>query len=176
MGLVADHEIALLVDLEPIMERRRVRLVADRDEQALDVEVAEVAGLGVLQLHAADLLRADDLLDRDVRMDLDLGVGDGPVDHDLARAERVAAVEQVDLGRETGEVGGLLEGGVATADDGDLAVLEEETVAGRAGGHATPAEAGLAVEPEPERGRAGGDDHRLAAVFDAACPDAEWAR
>ena len=106
-------------------------------------------------------------------MDLDLVVGDRPVDHDLRRPERVAPVEQVDLGREAGEVGRLLERGVAAADHGDLAVLEEEAVACRAGRHAAPAQPGLAVEPEPQRRGARGDDHGLCPVLGATGPDPE---
>ena len=81
----------------------------------------------------------------------------------------------MDLGREARQVGRLLEGGVPAADDGDLAVLEEEPVAGRAGRHAAAAEPRLAVEAEPQRRRAGGDDDGLGAVFGAACPDPERA-
>ena len=108
-------------------------------------------------------------------MDLDLRVLERPVDHDLARPERVAPVEQVDLGREAGQVGRLLEGGVAATDDRDLAVAEEEAVARRAGRHAAAAQAGLAIETEPQRRGAGGDDHGLGAVLGAARPDAERA-
>ena len=108
-------------------------------------------------------------------VDLDLLVGVRPVDHDLRGAERVAPVEQVDLGREAGEVRRLLERGVAATDHGDLAVLEEEAVARRAGRHAATAQSGLALEPEPQRRRAGGDDHGLGAVLGAAGPDAERA-
>ena len=59
------------------------------------------------------------------------------------------------------------------ADDRDLAVAEEEAVARRARRHAAPAQAGLAIEPEPQRRRPGGDDHRLRAVLRAARPDPE---
>ena len=132
-----------------------------------------LAGARVAQPQAFDLGLAEDLVDLDVGMDLDLGMLERPVDHDLARPERVAPVEQVDLGREAGQVGRLLEGRVAAADDGDLAVLEEEPVAGRAGAHAAAAQPGLGVEAEPQGGRAGGHDHGLGAVLRAARPDAE---
>ena len=122
-----------------------------------------------------DLGVAEDLLDGGVRVDLDLGMVVRPVDHDLRRPEAVAPVEQVDLGREAGQVGRLLERGVAAADDRDLAVLEEEPVARRAGRHAAAAQPRLAVEAEPQRRRAGGDDHGLGAVLGAARPDAERA-
>ena len=84
-------------------------------------------------------------------------------------------MEQVDLGREAGQVGRLLERGVAAADDRDLPVAEEEPVACRARRHAAAAQAGLAVEAEPQGRRAGRDDDRLGAVLDAAGPDAERA-
>ena len=107
-------------------------------------------------------------------MDLDLGVGARPIDHDLRRPERVAPVEQVDLRREAGQVGRLLERGVATADHGDLAIAEEEPVARRARGHAAAPQARLAVEPEPQRRGPGGDDDGLRPVLGAACPQPEW--
>ena len=53
--------------------------------------------------------------------------------------------------------------------------LEEEAVAGRAGRHAAAAQPRLAVEAEPQRRRAGGDDHGLGPVLGAARPDAERA-
>ena len=102
-----------------------------------------LAGPGVAELQTLDLALAEDLVDLDVGMDLDLRVLQRPVDHDLAGAERVAPMEQVDLGREAGQVGRLLEGGVATTDDGDLAVLEEEAVTGRARAHAAAPQARL---------------------------------
>ena len=82
-------------------------------------------------------------------------------------------MEQVDLRGEPREVGRLLERGVAAADDGDLAVPEEEAVARRAGRHAAPAQPGLAIQPEPQRRGARGDDHGLCPVFDAPRPQPE---
>ena len=69
-------------------------------------------------------------------------------------------MEQVDLRGEPGQVGRLLERGVAAADDRDLAVAEEEAVARRAGRDAAAAQPGLALEAEPHRRRAGRDDDR----------------
>ena len=86
---------------------------------------------------------------RDLNSDLDLRMGLGAVDHDLRCTERVAPMEQVNLRREAGEVGRLLERGIATTDHGDLAIAEEETVAGGACRHAAAAQSGLAVNTEP---------------------------
>ena len=134
-GLVVDHEVALLVDVEPVAEHVGVRPVADRDEQALDRQRrARSPVVGVAQPEPVDLGVAEDLRrprcsggprswgGRSARSTM---IFDCP--------ERVAPVEQVDLGREAGQEGRLLERGVAAADDRDLAVAEEEAVAGRAG-------------------------------------------
>ena len=135
-----------------------------------------LAGLRVAQLQALDLRSRRGPPRRPVfGWTSILGCGERPVDHDLAGPERVAAVEEVDLRREAGQVGRLLEGRVAAADDRDLAVLEEEPVARRAGRHAAAAQPGLAVEPEPQRRRPGRDDDRLGAVLRAARPDPERA-
>jgi hypothetical protein len=47
--VVVRHEIALLVDVEPVAEHVGVRAVADRDEQALDRAARSLAGLGVAE-------------------------------------------------------------------------------------------------------------------------------
>ena len=103
------------------------------------------------------------------------GLRERALDHDPARPELVAPVEHVDLRREAGQVGRLLERGVAAADDRDLLVAEEEAVARGAGGHAAAAQPRLALEPQPHRRRAGRDDDRLGLVLDAARPDPERA-
>ncbi len=79
----------------------------------------------------------------------------------------------MDLRCEAGQVERLFECRVTAADNGDLAIPEEEAVAGRAGRHATPAKTSLAFEVQPQRRSPRRDDDRFRAVFDAAGPDAE---
>ena len=172
-GMVVDLEVTLLVDVEPVPEDLAVGLVADGHEQPFSRHRPLGAGDGVAQAQALDVGVADDLLDGGIGVDLDLGVVDRPLDHDPAAAELVPAVEQVDPGREPGQEGGLLEGRVATADDRDLLVPEEEPIARRAGADATTAQPGLAVQTEPDRAGAGGHDDRLGAVLDAPRPEPE---
>ena len=116
---------------------------------------------GVAQPHALDLGSAEDLLDDGVHVQLDLGVGERAVLHDLAAAELIATVEQVDLRREPRQEDRLFQGRVAAADDGDLLVAEEEAVAGRAGADAAAAQPRLALEAQPQRRCAGRHDHRF---------------
>ena len=92
--------------------------------------------------------------------DLDLGVREGPLLHDLAGPELVAAHDQGDLRGELGEERGLLDGRVAAADDRDLVVPEEEPVARGAGRHAVADQPALVLEAEHQRLGAGGDDER----------------
>ena len=68
----------------------------------------------------------------------------------------------VTLPREMREIERLLDGGVAAADDEHVLALEEEAVAGGAGGDAEALEALLGGKAEPARLRAGRDDERIA--------------
>ena len=96
--------------------------------------------------------------------ELDLLVGERAVLHDLGGAELVAAVHQGDLGGEPGEERGLLDGGVAAADDHDVLVAEEEAVARRAPADAVAGEAVLALDLELAVARAHGQHDGAGAV------------
>ena len=91
--------------------------------------------------------------------ELDLRVGEGALLHDLGGAQLAAAVDQGDLGAEAGQEGGLLDRGVATADDGDVLLAEEEAVAGRAPADAVAGEPVLVGQAELAVARAHGQDH-----------------
>ena len=95
-------------------------------------QLAGLAGHGVGQRDRGELVVAVQRGDRAVPHQLELRVGEGAVLHDLRGAQLVAAVDEVDLLGEAGEERGLLDRGVAAADDRDLLVAEEEPVAGRA--------------------------------------------
>jgi hypothetical protein len=84
--------------------------------------------------------------------ELDLGVGERPLLHDLRGAQLVAPVDDGDLVGELGEERGLLDGGVAAADHGDVLAAEEEPVAGGARRQAV-ADAGAALGLEAEHQR-----------------------
>ena len=84
----------------------------------------------ILQLQAGDFVFADDVVHGAVPDEVDLLVGQGAVRHDLRRLQGIAAVNnRYGLG-ELGEEEGLLHGGVTTADDGNVLILEKETVTG----------------------------------------------
>ncbi len=76
----------------------------------------------------------------------------------------MAAVHEGDRGRELGEEGGLLDGGVAPAHHGDVLVAEEEAVARGARGDAVAEKLRFAGDIEHQRPGAGGHDHGLGPV------------
>src|SRR5262245_57345514 len=63
VGLIADDEVALGVDLQPVAERLGVGLVPDRDEDAVGRHDPLLAGGRVAQAQPGDLLLAEDLVD-----------------------------------------------------------------------------------------------------------------
>ena len=137
------------------------------DEQALDGLDALLAGLRVAQAqpgHAA-LVHVEDLLDDVGHGELDAVGGARVVLHDPAGAHLGAAVDDEHAARPLGQADGLLERGVAAADDGDAAAAEEGAVARRAVGHAAVLQRLLGRQPELAGGRAGGDDDGLGGVL-----------
>ena len=128
---------------------------------------ARVAGDGVDQGEAGQLVVAVERVDGGVPGELDLRVGEGTLLHDLGGAQLVAAVDQRHLRAEAGQERRLLERGVTAADDRDVLVAEEEAVAGRAPGDAVAGEPVLVGDPELAVARAGGQDHGAGAVLGA---------
>jgi hypothetical protein len=115
-----------------------------------------------------------DLDDGVVPEELDLGVGERTVLHDLRGAQLVAAVHDRDLLGELGQERRFLDRRVATPDDGDVLAAEEEPVARRARRQTVADEALLVLEPEHQR-RAPVHDDRSGPVLGVADPDAERA-
>ena len=123
-----------------------------------------------MRLHRAG---AHHVAHRRVPLELDLGVGERAVLHDLRGAQLVAPVDDGDGGRELGEEDRLLERGVAAADDRDRLLPEEEAVTRRAGGHAVAEQLLLGGQAEHAGLGAGRDDHRPAPELAVADPDPE---
>ena len=95
------------------------------------------------------------------------------VEHDLGRAEVLAAVNDCHLVGELRQERRLLHRRVAAADDHDLLLPEERRVADGAVRDAAALQPPLGVELELPGVRAGGHDDRLGAVLLVADVDAE---
>src|SRR4051812_6302164 len=135
-----DRDGALRGQVELTVHQVHAGVVSDRDEQAVELEFALLAGDEVAEGDVLNLLVAADRRDLRVPDELDLLVREGAVLHDLGRAQRVATVNDVYLVGETGEEGGLLHRRVAAADDRDRPLAEEESVARGAPGDAVAGE------------------------------------
>jgi hypothetical protein len=167
-------EVARLVVVELVEEELRVRVMADRDEQALSRDLADLVRVEVAELDGGGLaVLGHHLVDDGGRDELDLLVRPRAVDHDLRGAEVVAPVDEGDLGGELRQEDGLLHRRVAAADDHDLLLAEEGRVADRAVRDASALQQALGLEAQLARTGAGRDDHALRCELLLADPDAE---
>ena len=159
-------QVAGLVHIELALEHFGVGVVADRDEHAFDGQRLFLLGLDVAQRHHFDvfLVHIVDFFDRIRRHECDFLVGAGAIEHDFGSAKFVAAVDERDMLRKLRQKRGFFHCRVAAADDEDVAVAKEKTVAGGAGGNAVAQQVTLRFNPEHARRRAGRDDQRLALV------------
>ena len=141
-------QVSVCVHVELPAEQARVRGVADGNEDALDRQHALVPGANIPQPDAFDLLGAQDVAHCGVPDEVDLLVAEGTVLHDPRRPEFLAAVDDRHRPAEFREEEGLLEGGVAPADDSDGFVTEEEPVAGGTRRHPVTDEARFVGQAE----------------------------
>src|SRR5699024_13286 len=153
-----DLDVAVLVEVNLVLDHLGARVVADGDEHGGDRQLGELAGDGVAQLEGGDGAVAEDAVDGLVGGPADLVVVLGAIEHDGGGAELGAGVDDGNVLGELGQEGRLLHRGVAAADDGDVVVAEEEAVAGGAGADAVAEQALLAVDAEVAGGGAGGQD------------------
>src|SRR3954447_24087490 len=159
--------------VELVAEELRVRVVADRDEEPVGVDLPRLIRDRVAQAQPLHLGVAEDLHHFRVQHEIELVVHLRAVDHDPRGAELVPAVHEVDVRRELRQEESLLECRVAAADDVDVAVTEERRVAGRAGRDAAALVLLLRLDPEPAGACAGRHDHGARPVLVVADPDPE---
>jgi hypothetical protein len=139
---------AVLVELEEVGEQLGVRLQADVDEDAAELEVRRVARCRVANAYAGNGVLAEDLLDRGVVADRDLRVLERSVAIGRLGGERVTAVDDDDLGHRFGQGERLLQRRVAPADHADDAVAHERRIAAGALADAATLQARLALDAE----------------------------
>src|SRR5437016_743800 len=128
-----------------------IRLVTNRDEEAINLEQTLLSCLDIPYLHSFDLARAEDLLDERVPDEADLRVRESLFLQSLARAELIPPVYDLDAGRELRQKGRLFHRRVPSTDDRDPLSPEEETVADGTVGDTLPHQPHLGVELQPLR-------------------------
>src|SRR5437879_4529019 len=162
LGGARQHlDVVVRVEVDLSLEDRRVRKMPDRHEEPVDGRLPDHTALQILEPDGRDLalVGIEHLVHRGVPDELDLGILERALLHDLGGAEGTAPVDDLHLTSEPGEIQGLFHGGIASPHDHDVLVLEEEAVAGGAGRDAAPHELGLVGEPDQLGGGASGDDH-----------------
>ena len=142
------------------------RYHADGLEHAIDFQGALLAGLRVLHLQTRHLLDEPFLLAGDLHghvapHDLDVRSRQHALLQRGGAPELVAAVHDIDFRAELRQVEGVLQRGVAAADDHGGLVAEEVAVAGGASGDPEATELVLAGQMQPTRARTRGHDDRL---------------
>ena len=116
------------------MEHGCVGIVSDAEEHGADREVPHLAADHIAQLERGHFLgfHVHHLFHHGVGHEVNLAVSAGAVEHNLARPESIAAVNQCDPAGEACKEQRLFHRGVAAADHSNLFAAEEETVAGGA--------------------------------------------
>ena len=139
----------------------------DGDEEALGVQFPDPVRFRFPHAHAghAGGFVAQHLVDHGPPLERDLRMLQGPLLHDPARPQFVAAVYDPDVTREARQEEPFLHGAVAAAHHGDFPVPVEGAVTGRAGGDATAEEPFLARHAEQAGRRTGADHHGLRRVL-----------
>src|SRR5690606_17580517 len=105
-----------VVELDLAVQKRGVGGVANGKEKTRGVDAALLAGLQVHDLYAVEKVVAQGAGDHVRPQELDLGVVQRPLLHDLGGAQIVATVHDVHTRAVLGEKGALLHGRVAAAD------------------------------------------------------------
>ena len=85
--------------------------------------------------------------------------------HDFFGTQSVAAMHQIDLAGDVGQVQRFFHSGIAAADHGHILILVEETIAGGAGRHAAAFEGVFGRNAQIFSGSARCNDERIAGVF-----------
>ena len=146
-------------------ERAVVRLVADGDEQPVDLDFPLLAVLP--HDDARQLVRAEKARDRGIQDKLDVALLPQRAHQRLLTAEAVAPVDEIDAARGLGEEHRVLQRAVAAAADGHGQILEERAVAHRAVAHAGADKLLLALHAEHPRLGAGRKDHGASLIVSA---------
>jgi hypothetical protein len=168
LAAALDHEVAA-AHVELALEQLRVRLVADRNKHAVDVEGAGGPAREGPKPRTGDAgLIAQDLIDRVVPDQCDLARAlerEQPVLQDLFRAQLVAPVNQGHVRGDVRQIQRLLDRRVAAAHHGHRLAPVEKAVAGRACRDALAAEGLFRGQAQILCRGAGGDDERIAGVL-----------
>src|SRR2546423_15545889 len=108
-------QVTRVVVLELVEEESGIRVMADRGEDAVGLQLPGLVRVDVAEPDGGDAVVAEYLVDDGVRHPVDLVVRAGSLEHDLRGPELVTAVDERHLPREPRQEGRLLHPGGAAA-------------------------------------------------------------
>src|SRR5690625_3309415 len=151
--------------------------MADGDKDAGDRNLLLLAGLRMGEPSTRDAfsISPQHLVQHMIPDHLDLRIVEEALLQDGFGAERIAAMDQRDLGGEIGEIERFFDRRIAAANDHDLAAAIEESIAGGAGRDAGPLEFLLGFQAKPARLSTRRQDYRIG-VPDCAAVAADLER
>src|SRR5439155_2642900 len=170
-------DVTHFIHFEMPAKQSRIRRMADADKDPVERLQSLRASPGVSHFDAGHLalIRIQNVHNYGVPQRLDLLVAEQAVLHDFRSAELVAAMNEQDLVRESGEKQRLFGGRVSAADDRDVFIAKEISVAGGARRNPVPNEFALGLEAQQPRRGPGSDDQRASFDFLLADIQDEWA-
>lgn len=140
LQIFVGHEITLFVNIQFRREEIIVRLIANKDEHAIDRQSSHFIGIFVAQLELSDFVNALDLIDEGVINDIQLLVGKSAGLRGFVGTQLIAAMDQRDMGAHFGQIQCFLDSSITAADNCNWLIFEEEAIAGRTVGYTAAAE------------------------------------
>ena len=169
---ILSDQIALVIGFKRVDEWFRRRIVADGDKEPGSGDLGDHVGLDILDPGAFDpghhAFPTDNFLHDAVPDDIDFLMAEQALLQDLLGAQCVAAMDQRDPGGNIRQIEGFLDSGIATTDDDDILVPEEEPVAGGACGNTFSAKGLFALQSKPAGLGPGRDDNGISYEYIAA--------
>jgi len=167
IGSAPDLDVAVL-HFELPFENRSIGLVADGDEHSLQRDITRRVILDIPDAHTGHAtVITEHFLQYVVPGNRYLALGFFPeqaILQDLFGTQRLAPVDQSDVGGDIGEIECFLDRRVAATDHGDWLVPVKKAVAGGTAGNSPALEGFLGRQPQIHRRGPGSDNQRIAGI------------
>ena len=177
-GVAAGGVDIAVFHLELAIKNLRIRLVADRDEHTLQIDISGTVIFDIPDAHASHTtVVTQDFIERVVPLDGNhtfLGLLEQPVLQDFLGTQCIAAMHEGDMRGNVRKVQRLFNRRVAATDDGHGLVLEEEPVTGRAGRDPAALEGLFRIQPQVHRGGTGRDDQGITGIDAGIALESKW--
>src|SRR5260221_11586913 len=159
------NNVASPIHFDDALEQVGVRLMPDCQEESLNRQYALFARFHIAQPQTRNFVFTQNLDHFCVPDKADLGILESALLHNLARSQRIAAVDNRHMVGVARQESGLFHSSISTPDNGHILMLKEEAIKGVTGAHTPPLQTLLARQPQPLSAGTGGDDDRACQVL-----------